>query len=292
MDLMSGFEHCMRENEPLAAHTWFRLGGAAQYFAEPTNIEELTALVQRCRQNEVPVRLLGGGSNVLVSSQGVSGVVISISAPAFGDIQVRENSVAAGGGARLAHVISSTVRDGLAGMEPLVGIPGTVGGALYGNSGSHGTDVGQWCREATVMTRSGEVITRGPEDLRFAYRKSSLDELVILRARFDLESDDPVELTRRMQKMWIIKRANEPSSEIGSGYIFKDPQGMSAAELIEQAGLKGTRVGAAEVSDRNANFIVADAGATSDDVRRLIDLIRNRISSNWGIQLEEQIEFW
>ncbi len=292
MGLISGFEHCVRENEPLAPHTWLRLGGPAEYFAEPTNVEELAALIRRCHEQEVPVRLLGGGSNILVPSAGVAGVIISISAPTFGDIQIRGNEVTAGGGARLSHVISSTARDGLAGLEPLVGVPGSVGGALHGNSGNHGTDVGQWCREATVMTRTGEILTRGPDDLRFSYRQSSLDELVIVSARFQLEPDDPVELTRRMQKLWIVKRSSEPSSELGAGCMFKNPQGMSAAELIEQAGLKGSHVWAAEISEKNGNFIVADAGASSDDVRQLLDLVVGRVSANWGVELEHQIEIW
>lgn len=142
------------------------------------------------------------------------------------------------------------------------------------------------------MTRTGETATRGPEDLRFAYRQSSLDELVILSARFQLEQEDPVELTRRMQKIWIVKRSNEPTSEVGAGHIFKDPQGMSAAQMIDQAGFKGTRVGAAEVCDRNANFIVAEPGATSDDVKRLIDLVRSGVSATLGVELETQIEIW
>lgn len=292
MALISGFEHCVRENEPLAPHTWFRLGGLAEYFAEPTCVDELAALVQRCHDENVAVRLLGGGSNILVPTSGVSGVVVSLSAPAFGTIRIDGSEVTAGGGTKLSHVVSTTVRDGLAGLEPLVGIPGTVGGAMHGNSGSYGTDVGQWCREATVMTRSGEILTRGPEDLRFAYRQSSLDELVILRARFRLERDDTTELIRRMQKMWIVKRSSEPSSDIGAGCIFKDPQGMSAAELIVQAGFKGARVGAAQICDRNANFIVAEPGASSDDVKRLIDLVKSGVSAAWAIDLENQIEIW
>ncbi len=292
MGLLSGFEHCTRENEPLAPHTWFRLGGPAEYFVEPTSVEEFGALVMRCRQQQVPIRLLGGGSNILVPSEGVTGVIASISAPAFVAIELDRNVVKVGAGARLAHLISTAVREGLAGLEPLVGIPGTVGGALHGNAASLGTDVGQWCREATVMTRTGEIVTRGPEDLRFAYRQSSLDELAILGARFELEPEDRAELTRRMQKMWIVKSSTQPSSEMGCGCIFKDPQGMSASELIDEAGLKGSRIGAAQISERNANFIVAEPGASSDDVKELVELVRGRVSVSCGVELENQIEIW
>src|SRR3954469_10082967 len=125
MSIPSGFEHIVRENEPLAPHTWFRLGGPAQYFAEPTSVDELTALVRRCHEAGLPVRMLGGGSNLLVRDEGVTGLVVALGAAALGRIDVAGRKVAAGGGAKLGHVISTAVREGLAGLEMLVGIPGT-----------------------------------------------------------------------------------------------------------------------------------------------------------------------
>ena len=198
----------------------------------------------------------------------------------------------AGGGAQLAHAISETVRSGLAGLEPLVGIPGTVGGALHGNSGSRGGDIGQWSCRATVMTRAGDIVQRGREDLVFAYRQSSLDELVILNAEFQLEEDNPEQLTKRMQKQWIVKKASQPLSHQNVANVFKNPRGMSAGMLIDQAGLKGTRVGAVEVSQRHANFIVAGEDATSQDVLRLIDIIRSRVAERLGVELETELEIW
>ncbi|MEQ8791359.1 MAG: UDP-N-acetylmuramate dehydrogenase [Pirellulaceae bacterium] len=292
MGLLSGLEHFVTEAEPLAAHTWLRLGGPAKYFAEPTNQDELATLVTRCCENEVPVRLLGGGSNVLVRDRGVDGMVVLLTAPAFGEIAVKGNIVRAGGGARLGHVVSTSVREGLAGLEQLVGIPGSVGGALHGNAGDHGADVGQVTCSATVMTRAGEVLTRGREEMNFAYRSSSLDELVILEAQFELESEDPAELTRRMQKQWILKKASQPLSNENVGCVFKSPGGISAASLIEQAGLKGATVGGATVSDRDANFIVAGDGATSDDVLQLIEMLRSEVSQRLGVELELQLDVW
>ena len=292
MASLTGFEQIVRQAEPLAAHTWFRLGGAAQYFAEPRDEQELTALVGRCREEGLNIRLLGGGSNVLVRDEGVLGVVIHLSAPAFSQIEVSGRTVSAGGGAKLGHVVSTSVREGLAGLEALVGIPGTIGGALHGNAGGRGGDIGQWTSYAAVLTRGGEVVERQREDLVFAYRQSSLDELVILRARFQLEQDDPEELTKRMQKQWIVKKAAQPLGHQSAGCIFKNPRGMSAGMLIEQAGLKGTRAGGAEVSDRHANFIVADSGCTSQDVLRLIELVRERVRDRLGVELETEIEVW
>lgn len=292
MSLFSGFEKILRQQEPLARHTWFQLGGPAEYFAEPNSVEELAALVRRCREAQVPVRLLGGGSNILVRDEGVAGVVIHLSAPAFTDITVAGQVVSAGGGAKLGHVISAAVREGLAGLETLVGIPGTLGGALHGNAGSRGGDIGQWACRATVMDRTGEIFDREREELVFAYRQSSLDELVILGAQFRLERDDPDDLTKRMQKQWIVKKAAQPLSHQSAGCIFKNPRGMSAGMLIDQAGLKGTRVGQAEVSDRHANFIVAAPGATSRDVLELIQLVKNHVQERLGIELETEIEVW
>jgi UDP-N-acetylmuramate dehydrogenase len=177
-------------------------------------------------------------------------------------------------------------------LETLVGIPGMIGGALHGNSGSHGGDIGQWTESAEVMTRTGEIIQRPREDLVFAYRHSSLDELVILSAQFQLDQEDPQELTKRMQKQWIVKKASQPLAHQSAGCIFKNPRGISAGMLIEQAGLKGTRVGGAEVSDRHANFVVVDRDASSNDVLQLIDLLRSRVAEQLGVELELEIEIW
>ncbi len=292
MSLDKGFEHIVKRAEPLAPHTWFHLGGPAEYFADPNTIDELRALVRRAREENIVVRILGGGSNILVRDEGVAGLVVRMAAPAFSEIALAGQILSAGGGAKLGQAISTSVREGLAGLEALVGIPGTIGGALHGNAGSRGGDIGQWTCQATVMTRAGEIIERSREELVFAYRESSLDELVILGAKFELEKDDPEELTKRMQKQWIVKKAAQPLGHQSAGCIFKNPRGMSAGMLIEQAGLKNSRVGQAEVSERHANFIVAHPGATSQDVLGLVELVRDRVMERLGIDLETEIEIW
>ena len=291
MNAISGIS-CVQEQVPLTERTWFKLGGAAQYFAEPTSVDELLAVVQRCRDEQLQVRLLGGGSNVLVRDEGAAGMVISLTARCFSAVSISGRQMTVGGGAQLANVITASVGAGLAGLEPLVGIPGTVGGALHGNAGTQAGDIGQWTCRANVMTRGGEVLTRERSDLVFAYRQSSLDELVILDAQFELEEEDPDELTKRMQKQWIIKKANLPMAHENTGCIFKNPRGMSAGMLIDQAGLKGETVGGAEVSQRHANFIVANPGCTTRDVLKLIDVVRSRIVDCMGIELETELEIW
>lgn len=292
MSWLEGLEHIVLEGESLAPFTWLRLGGPAQYFAEPTSTDELAQLVGRCREQGVPVRLLGGGSNILVPDEGVDGMVIHLSAATFCGITVEGSTIRAGGGAKLSHVVATAAREGLSGLQSLVGIPGTVGGALRGNAHGHGASIGQFTDQATVMTNNAEIIQRTRDEMRFAYHESNLDELAILAAVFRLESQDPIEMTRQMQKLWIVKRSGEPTSEFGSGRIFADPRGISAGDIIEQAGLKGVSVGEAEVSERNANFIVARPGATCSDVKELIERIRIRVAEHLGVELECEIRMW
>jgi UDP-N-acetylmuramate dehydrogenase len=292
MPFQSGFEHILRERETLAPYTWLRLGGAAEYFAEPTSVDELAQLVKRCREEDLPVRLLGGGSNILVRDDGVSGLVIHLSAAQFGHITAERDGLTVGGGAKLSHIISVAVRDGLAGLEQLAGIPGTVGGALHGNTACHGTDIGHCTQSATVLTHAGEIADRSRSDLLFAYRESSLDELAILEARFELERTDPLELTKRLQKLWIVNKAAQPLREHRTTMLFKDPGGISAASLIDQAGLHGTRVGGVELSDRNVNYAVAGENAATRDVLGLIDYLRESVLQRLGVELETVVDIW
>ncbi len=292
MAFWSGFEKIVRQAEPLAMHTWFQLGGPAEFFAEPDNPDQLIGLIQRSQQEGIDVRLLGQGSNVLVRDEGIPGLVVKLSAAEFGKIEVAGRRIVAGGGAILGRVVTTAVHRGLAGLETLIGIPGTLGGALHGNAGSHGGDVGQWASGATVVTTAGEVLHRGRDDLFFGYRESSLDDLVILEGSFQLEEDEPADLARRMQKQWIVKKAAQPMGHQCAGCIFKNPRGASAGELIEKAGLKGTRIGGAVVSDRHANFIVAEPESTSTDVLRLMELIRSQVRDRLGVDLELEIEIW
>ena len=292
MSLLTGFENIVRQGEPLAMHTWFQLGGPAEHFAEPDNIDQLTALVQRCHQEGVTMRLLGQGSNILVRDEGVPGMVIHLAAPAFCGIRVEGQSLIVGGGALLGRAVTAAVHRGLAGLETLIGIPGTVGGALHGNAGTQSGNIGQWTLEATVLTANGQVCQRSSEELAFGYRQSSLDDLVILEAGCQLEEDDPRELARRMQKQWIVKKASQPMGHQCAGCVFKNPRGASAGELIDKAGLKGARVGGAVVNDRHANFIVAEPESTAQDVLRLIELVRGRVRDQMGIELELELEIW
>ncbi|MGE0374427.1 MAG: UDP-N-acetylmuramate dehydrogenase [Planctomycetaceae bacterium] len=285
-------EQIVRRDEPLAPYTWLKVGGPAQFLISPRSIEELEQAVKWCASEYMPVRLLGGGSNLLIRDEGVPGAVIRLDGECFHEIRVEGTIVHAGGGALLSHVISQAVAAKLAGLESLVGIPGTVGGALHGNAGGRHGDIGQSVLSVNVMTAQGERFTRTEDELAFDYRNSSINELCILSAQFALAEEDPIEISRRMRTLWITKKASQPFSFQSAGCIFKNPRGLSAGALIEQAGLKGTRLGQCEVSDRHANFIVTHAGATSADVMRLIDLIRSKVHETHGLELELEIDVW
>lgn len=292
MTFPQDFSDITRLDVPLAAYTWLKVGGPAQFLVEPRTVDELVAVVRAAHESAVPFRILGGGSNVLIPDAGLSGITLRLAHEAFAQVVVETPFVRAGGGALLSNAMSQSVAAGLAGLENLVGIPGTVGGALHGNAGTRHGEVGQYVRSVTVLTSTGEKGVRAEDELTFAYRSSSINEPVILEAEFELTPDDPDEIARRMRKQWIMKKATQPLSFQSAGCIFKNPRGLSAGALIEQAGLKGTRVGQAEVSDRHANFVVTHDGATATEVRTLIDLIRSKVSEIHGVDLEFEIQVW
>lgn len=292
MTWYSGLEHIVRERESLSSLTQLRIGGPAEFFAEPTSLEELAELINRCTAQQIPMRILGGGSRVLVSDDGIKGLVVQLSTPAFCEINVDGDVVTSGGGAKLGHLVSTAVREGMGGLESLVGIPGTVAGALKGNSDSNGTSIGQWVESVTVMNRQGQVEEIEKDQLLFSYRRSNLNAPVILASKFRLERQNVDELTRRLQKIWIIKRSQQPSNEFGHGRIFADAQGMGAGELVDQSGMRHHRVGNAEVWEGNPNYIIANPGATASDVKSLIDSIQAQVEKELGVKLERELQLW
>lgn len=277
----------------MAPYTRPRIGGVVEFFAEPTSADELIGLIKRFVEDGRPIRLLGGGSNILVRDEGVAGLVIALTAPVFCTIEpLGEGRVQVGSGTRLSHLISTAAREGWSGPEALVGIPGSVGGALHENSGQQGSDIGTWVRAADVITRKGDVIQRSENDLQFAYRASSLNELVILKATFQFEQDDPNLLTKKMQKNWIVTKSRQPGIDENTAYVFRDHGGESASTLIERAGLKGTRIGGVEVANRDPNFFITQAGASSDDFLRLIDLVKDQVRERLDVELQTGLNIW
>jgi UDP-N-acetylmuramate dehydrogenase len=292
MQGLEDFQDFVKSNEVLAPYTFLKLGGPAEALAQPRSRDELAALVKRSFQKNIPLRVLGGGSNILVRDEGVRGVVLRLSEPAFTEISVEGRKVRAGTGARLSALISQSARHGLGGLEALIGIPGTVGGAVRKNAGDRSGEIGQYVRQVEVLDDSGQLEVRERDELRFEYRRSNLDEPVLVAAEFELENELTEAIVKRMRKAWIERRAAQPLSYQAAIRVFKDQRGTQAATLVEQAGLAKTRVGGAELSERDPNYIVAHPGASARDVLRLIDLVKSRVRERFNIDLELQITIW
>lgn len=275
----------------LAPYTWFGVGGPADWLIEPRDERELAAVMHECRDLGLPVRFLGKGANLLVDDGGVDGVVVRLDAPAFGNVQTHGDLITVGGGVSLMPLVKRLAREGLGGLEVLAGIPATLGGAIRMNCGGKHGEIGPRVRSLRVVTPDGEVADR--TDVRFSYRSTTLGQDRVLGAVLELLPDDPVRTFGAYESIWRDKMASQPTlAEHSAGCIFKNPPGMAAGKLIDECGLKGTSVGAAEVSCRHANFIVARDGATARDVLGLIDVVQQRVHAVRGIRLETEVEIW
>ena len=292
MSLISGFEHFVRESEPLSPLTTLRLGGSAKYFAEPTSVEELAAILKTFSEAGQPIRLIGSGSNLLISEEGVDGVVIHFSAPAFCQIEIDGCKMKAGGGAKLSHVVSNAVREGLNGPQHMVGMPGTFGGALQSHIRFPNFDIGSWVKSVECLSRSGERQSFAGEELDFSSAQSRLSNLVILSVETEFEKESPENLTKQLQKLWLVKKAKRPPADMNAACIFKNPVGETAGEVIENAGLKGSRVGDVSLFDADPNYFVAGAGASVGDVLGLIDQVKAGVKDKLDIELETAIQIW
>jgi UDP-N-acetylmuramate dehydrogenase len=289
---LEDFAEIIKRDEPLASYSFLKLGGPAEMLVQPRSRDELAAVIRCCFQHHLPLHVLGGGCNVLIRDEGVRGVVLRLSEPAFTQVTLEGHCVRAGTGALLSALISQAARHALAGPEVLVGIQGTVGGAIRCNAGDRHGEIGQFVRSVEVMDDHGEIQVRERDELRFANGESNLDDPVLLAAEIELDSDRPDAIVKRMRKAWIQRKAGQPFTFQAHGRMFKNPRGVDAASLIEQAELAGTRVGGAEISERHANSVVVHSGGTAQDVLRLLDLIRSRVRERFGVELELEMTVW
>jgi UDP-N-acetylmuramate dehydrogenase len=289
---LEDFAAIVRPREALAPYTALKIGGPAEALVSPRTPDELRAAVRRCVERQMPFRVLGAGGGLLVRDEGVRGVVLQLAGPAFCELAVAGKRLRAGAGAPLAAIIAEAARHNLVGFESLVGMPGTVGGALRLNAGDRTAEIGQFVRQVKVLDRRGNEVVREQDELHFEAGHSNLDEPVLLAAEFELETDAPATVHKRLLKAWIQHKASQPFSYQASARLFRNPPGLSAVGLIEQAGLVGTRVGGAQVNDRNANYVVADPGTSARDVLRLIEVIRTRVQEQFRIELELALAIW
>ena len=291
-NLFAGFEPIVQENVPLAPLTWYRIGGPARWLVHPRNPQELQAVATRCVENNIRVLVLGRGANLLVADEGVNAAVLTMDAPHWKEFSASGTLLSAASGADMQAVARYCVRHGLAGLECMAGIPGTIGGCIRMNAGGKYGEIGATVSRVTVMSIEGEIFDRTKDDLVFSYRKSNIAATFILSAQFELEEEDPDDLVRRFKEIWMFKKNSQPLGSKSAGCVFKNPSGESAGALIDQAGLKGLRIGNAQVSDKHANFIVAHPGCTASDVLQLIDRVRWTVQQKQGITLESEVVIW
>jgi UDP-N-acetylmuramate dehydrogenase len=289
---LAAFAEIVKPQEPLVPYTALKLGGQAQFLAQPRSVEELVRLLAECQRERLPVRVLGGGANLLIRDEGVRGVVLRLTAAAFTAVELKDKQIRAGGGASLSSLISEAARHSFTGLESLIGLPGTVGGALRCNAGTRSGYIGELVEEAEVVDREGNRQRLVRSELDFNPQSSSFEDAVVLSATFRLETDNPDTILKRMRKFWIHKKAHQPLSFQSAVRLFRDPRGQAADQLIEQAGLAGSHVGKAELSERNVNYLVVQPGATARDVLRLIDLVRTKVSERFGQTLELALMVW
>lgn len=278
--------------------TWYGVGGKARILAQPSSVQQLSALAARAHEQKIPTYVLGGGANLLVADAGVDGLVIQLNDPCFQQLKIKGPIVTVGAGYDLFKLVPELAKAGLGGLEVLAGIPGSVGGAVRMNAGGAFGDTGKSVRRVQVMDSTGQVYYRDRDDLIFSYRKSNIAARYILEVEFELTPDDPEALMRRVKEVFFYKKSSQPLSDHSAGCAFKNPapdadgRPRSAGKLIDQAGLKGFRIGAAEVSPQHANFIVAQPGCTASDILAVMEHVQRTVLEKFGVHLEREVVVW
>lgn len=280
----------IRFREPLAKHTYFGIGGEATAYIEVSTVSELAALARLHKQRDVPVAIIGRGSNLLVSDTGFNGISIRLIGE-LAKLEVDGKVVSSSAGLALPALSKTVSRGGLSGVEFAFGIPGSVGGALIMNAGAWGSSFGDVVKNVTVMDDRGELITLTHDEAHFEYRHSGLDAyFCVIDATLELEPGDADAITAQMQAFYKQKVETQPFAEENAGCMFKNPPGDSAGRLIDISGLKGYRIGGAEVSKVHGNFILNIDNATAKDVLKLIAYIQDEVREKTGVSLQTEVK--
>lgn len=281
-------------DEPMSAHTTFKIGGPAEYFVVPSDVAQVREVVGLCRKCDVPWRILGHGSNLLVADSGVRGVVIQILSN-MSEIELHPNGIiVAQAGASNAKVAAVACREGLAGYEFAAGIPGTIGGAAIMNAGAYSGEFRDVAFSVECMTQEGEIVEIAAADAGWGYRSSMMGSagMVVLSARLKLKPDDPLAIRERMDDLANRRSSKQPLDVPSAGSTFKRPEGFFAAKLIDDAGLRGFRCGGAQVSEKHTGFVVNTGDATAQDVLDVIHGVQRAVLKNAGVSLEPEVRMW
>ena len=282
------------EEEPLSRHTSFRIGGPAALFVKPADEDQLAQVLRFAASHDITPRMLGAGTNVLAPDEGLRELVVCTKDALLGLSDLGGGKIEAYAGETLSKTAVFAKNLSLTGLEFAHGIPGTVGGGIYMNAGAYGGEMKQISVQTTVLTMDGETQVFSGEAQGFSYRTSAFEKMdaIIVKTRLQLALGDKAEISAKMQELIEKRRASQPLELPSAGSTFKRPEGAFAGALIQEAGLKGTRVGGAQVSEKHAGFVVNTADATADDVKKLIALVQKRVFETSGFSLQPEVRIW
>lgn len=291
---------------PIGPETWYGVGGRADILVRPRSVEALASLAARCRRDDIPLRVLGSGANLLVDDEGVDGVVVSLKTPAFEKVEFNADGLVermrVWGGARLEPLIHECSRAGLKGIEQMSGIPASLGGAIRMNAGGKFGAIGDVVDAVALVDTAGELRVYPARELKFGYRETNLPAGTIAWASLRMQEDDPTACRARVMEIFRYKKSTQPMGAASAGCMFRNPimpdgTRESAGKLIDLAGLKGLREGSAFVSTTHGNFLAFDrptggAPARTDDMRRLVERVQAAVAAKFGVELETEVVFW
>jgi UDP-N-acetylmuramate dehydrogenase len=284
----------IRKNEPMSEHTTFHIGGPADYFVVPEEVSVLGRGIALCRENGMPYFVMGNGSNLLVGDDGYRGVIFHI-CRTMDELAIQEKEdramVTAGAGVMLVRLARTVSEKGYTGFEYASGIPGTLGGAVAMNAGAYGGEIRDAIVWADVMDKDGTILRLSKEELALSYRHSAIMDkgYIVLSACFLFEKGNPAQIHEKIEQFSQSRREKQPLEYPSAGSTFKRPEGYFAGKLIQDCGLKGYRVGGAQVSEKHSGFVINTGNATAKDVRELIAFIQKKVKEQFDVDIEPEI---
>ena len=283
-------ELVIRTEEPMSKHTTFRIGGAAEVFAAP-DARELPQLLAMAKGADVPVTVIGNGSNLLVGDRGIAGLVIEIG-ERMSEVRIEGTILVAGAGALLSKAAQAAAAAGLGGLEFAAGIPGSVGGAVVMNAGAYGGEMKDVLQSVKVLTEEGELLSLAAAELELGYRHSCVPErkYIVVEATMELSAKPEEEIRACMAELRAKRVEKQPLEYPSAGSTFKRPEGYFAGKLIMDAGLRGYTVGGAQVSEKHCGFVINKGGATAADVRQLMQDVHDRVKEQFDVELEPEVK--
>lgn len=284
----------IKTKEPMKQHTTFKVGGKADVYCIPESEYELVETIKFLHNKNLPMYVIGNGSNILVSDEALHACVIEINRKYFGNIEVNNTDITVGAGALLSKVCEIASENNLSGLENLFGIPGTIGGAIYMNAGAFNREMKDVVSSVTVITKNGEIKTFNNNECEFSYRHSIFqnDNYVVLSATLKLNNGDASNIKKTMQHFYEIRKNKQPIDKPSAGSFFKRPPNAFAAQLIDESNLKGYSVNNAQISTKHCGFIVNNGNAKAKDIIKLKNIIQKKVFTYFGINLEIEVKMW